>query len=356
MAEPDLIRLLLTTPWPEVPACLARHEAEAQLLSDEALDRLRSRMPDTGMRSGHPSAADAWILLVLLRQGGRELAIHHLRFVHSSSAVPFTTSVDDREDLLTEALISGLIVTDALRTPVLVDQLVALTEAAEELEQASTQLMALVATTRSTAFTLTGDIAHADRSIDAFRTVVAPPDGIGPLRDSGLTGARSALALLLAARDRATTRPGSDHDDLLEAIAIARASASLEPPLRDEDELAANTLLTLLAELYQVTDDVAVVDDALALLDRIADRPPTVGQLAARVLWLQLRYDGSNDVDDLTRALLTVDEALTRAVTEPPATETGHHDDVPWLRSARRHILLALSDLRKRPGEGTDPT
>src|SRR5690606_33579563 len=113
-------------------------------------------------------------------------------------------------------------------------QLVALAEAAEALQRPSTQLMALVATTRSTAFTLTGDVAHADRSIDAFRSVVAPPDGVGPLRDKGLTGARAALALVLAARDRATAGADSHHDDLLEAIAIARASARFDPPLEED--------------------------------------------------------------------------------------------------------------------------
>lgn len=351
MAEPDLIRLLVASRWAEVPSRLARHEAEAQLLSDGAIERFVARAPVTTTRSDHPTVDDAWIMLKLMRQGGCELALHQFRFVQSAAAVPTATSADDREDLLTEALISGLIVTDALRTPALVDELVALTETAEELDRPSTQLMALVATARSAAFNLTGDVAHANRSIDAFRTVVAPPDGIGPLRDSGLTGARSALALVLAARDRATARPGSHHDDLLEAIAIARASARLDAPLREDGELAVSTLLTLLAELYQVTGDVAVVDDALGILEDLADTPPTVAQLAARVLWLQLRYEGSRDVDDLTRALLTVDDALTRAVTQSPAS--GHPDDLAWLRDARRHILLALSDLRKRPGDDT---
>ena len=75
------------------------------------------------------------------------------------------------------------------------------------------------------------------------------------------------------------------------------------------------------------------------------------GQLAARVLWLRLRYESSRDAGDLTRALLTVDDALTRAVTDAP---TAHDPaDVDWLRDARRHILLRLSELRKKPGDQT---
>lgn len=351
MAEPDIIRLLLSSRWEDVPACLARHETETMLLDDGAIDRL---VPGStpGPRAGYPSPDDVGVMLRLSRIGGSALAVHHVTFVQASAAVPLALTADDREDLLTEALTSGLIVTDALDRPVLLDRLVALTEAALTLDRPSTQLMALVATARSTAFTLTGDVVHADASIDAFRTVIAPPDGLGPLHDSGLTGARAALALLLAARDRAITGPGSEHDDLLEAIAIARAAAHLDPPLQPDGELATNTLLTLLAELYQVTGDVAVVDDALGIIGRLADKPPTVAQLAARVLWLRLRYERSTDPDDLTRALLTVDEALTRAVTDAPTAYDPA--DVDGLREARRHILLALSDLRKRPPD--DPS
>ncbi len=345
MVESDIIRLLRMTRWSDVTKVLAGHGIDVAELTDHELQRVS--ITDAPSEPGCPGPVDIRVLVELFRLGGAELAHHHATFVQSAASVRLALSDDDREDLLTEALSSGLIVTNALESPVLVDRLVELSDAAVALSRPSTQLMALVATTRSTAFTLTGDVAHADASIDAFRSVVAPPDGIGPLDGPGLTGARSALALVLAARDRAVAEPDSAHDDLLEAIAIARAAADLEPPLEADDELAANTLLTLLAELYQDTGDVAVVDDALAILARLADKPPTVAQLAARVLWLRLRYERSADVDDLTRALIAVDEALTRAITDDP----GAHDpaDVRDLQEARRHLLLALSDLRKPP-------
>lgn len=352
MVEPDIIRLLSTTRWADVAACLISHEADAVLVDPAHIDRLFSATPATTAqtaRTPHPAPIDVGILLRLMANGGAELAVHHVDFARASAAVDLALSDEDREDVLTEALIAGLIVTDALGHPALIDRLVDMAEAAHALHHPSTQLMALVATTRSTAFTFTGDVVHADASIDAFRSVVAPPDGLGPLNEVGLTGARSALALVLAARDRATTTPGSTHEDLLEAIAIARASATLDPPLTADGELATNTLLTLLAELYQTTGDLAAVDEALDILGRLADHPPTVGQLAARVLWFRLRYERSRDAVDLTRALLAVDEALTRSVTEPAASDAA---DVDWLRDARRHILLALSELRKRPGEG----
>jgi hypothetical protein len=350
MADPDIIRLLLSTRWDDLPACLERHEAEVLRVDERTVVELEDAPAEPGWRSDRPGHRDVGILCRLVRAGGPALATHYATFLASGEATAQAHADDELEDLLTEALTSGLIVLDALDRPLVLDRIVALTDAVATLDRPSTQLLALVATARSSAFTLTGDVAHADVSIDAFRRVVAPPDGLGPLAGGGLVGARTALALVLAARDRAVAPPGSTHHDLLEAIAIARAAARLDPPLQPEDELAVNTLLTLLAELFQATGDVTVVDEALAIVAGLADRPPTVAQLAAQVLWLRLRHAGSRDPADLTRALHAVDEALTRAVTEDASDQDP--TDLDELRATRRAILQALAE----PAAPDNPT
>ena len=367
MADEDIISILRETPWSDVASFLALHEATFAAVAErfpQGLPIDEGAHPD---RPGYPDADDARALLYLSRTSGPAMVEHYARFAVAEHRLGSAHNREDREDLYTEALSTGLIVTRDAPFNHLIPRLAPLCSQVEALRDAPTQLAALAAAARSEAFTPSGDIEHADAAVEGFRRVIAPDAGLSPLEGAGLDGARMALALILAARNRARTTTGAtrtetaasdrsdSHDDLLEAIAIARAVADVASPPTERSSLAVNTLLTLLAELLDLTRSAAAADEAIAIVTRLADEPPTVRQHSVIAFWYQMRFAATDALSDIDRALSAVDDALSAAV--DPATNHRIDTDEPTvfelletkqdLWSTRHEHTTELDDLRQ---------